>query len=68
MSRNALLEEELASQATLKAKYDDLKWEFEKFKKENTKPPVPQKKKHKIAIQILRERKLYYEYLNRTRG
>lgn len=68
MCRNILVEEELEAYKGLEAKYADLKWEFEKFKEENKKPPVPQKKKHKIAIQILRERKLYHEYLNRTRG
>jgi len=68
MSRNALLEEELASQVALNAKYDDLKWEFEKFKEENKKPLVRTSKKHKIAIKILKNHGLFQKYLNETRS
>ena len=67
MSRNTLLEEEVVSKATLKKKYDALRWEFERFKEENKKPTVKVGKKHKIAIQILKEHGLYQKYLNRTR-
>lgn len=68
MTKNTLLEQELASHVALKAKYDDLKWQFEKFKEENKKPPVPQKKKHKIAIKILKSHRLFQKYLNEIRG
>lgn len=68
MAKNTLLEEELASHVALKAKYDHLKWEFEKFKEENKKPPLKASKKHKIAIKILKNHGLFQKYLNETRG
>ena len=68
MCKNTLLEEELASNVALKAKYDELKWQFEKFKEENKKPPMKASKKHKIAIKILKNHGLFQKYLNETRG
>jgi len=68
MSKNTSLEDELASHEALEKKYAALKWEFERFKEESKKPPVKMGKKHKVAIQILKEHGLYQNYLNRTRG
>ena len=67
MSRNTLLEEELASHEALGKKFANLKWEYERLKEEKPKPVYTPKKKHKIAIQILKEHGLYQKYLNRTK-
>lgn len=68
MCKNTLLEENLAAHEALEKKYATLKWEFERFKEEKTTPIYTPKKKHKVAIQILKENGLYQNYLNRTRG
>ena len=79
MTKNTLLEQELASHVALKAKYDDLKWEFDRLKEQNDalklrldeiveSKVVFSKKKHKVAFNLLKQHGLFQKYLNETRA
>jgi len=67
MCKNTLLEQELASHVALKAKYDDLKWQFERLKEEKDffNNDTSLKKKIKVARRMLQEYGLFEKFLMR---